>query len=134
MSADVERTDEVMERAVITLQGMANRHRMRILAELCSGELTFAAITEAVPAERTAIGHHLRYLLDARLVRRQRRGRNVFYALSGDDVKHLLDQVLGFAARRVRDRSAVDEKPQPRTIADEERRAGISPDTSPTGR
>jgi transposase len=82
-----DHTGDVVQRATVVMRGMAHRHRIRVLILLRSGELTFAAITDAVPAERTAIGHQLRYLLDAGLVRRRRHGRNVFYSLSGDAAK-----------------------------------------------
>jgi DNA-binding transcriptional ArsR family regulator len=94
---------DVVQRAVAVMRAMAHRHRMRVLVLLRSGELTFTAITEAVHGEPSAVGHHLRYLLDAGLVRRRRRGRNVFYALSGDAAKRLLDVVLQHAEQRIRE-------------------------------
>lgn len=87
-----------LERAVIVLRGMAYGHRLHILVLLQSGELTPAELAEAIPADPSALAHHLRFLKDARLVRRQRRGRHVFYSLRGEATGRLLDEVLKYAA------------------------------------
>lgn len=91
---------EALERAVVVLRGMAYQHRLHILMLLSAGEKTPAELAEAIPADATAIAHHLRSLKDARLVRRQRRGRHVFYTLHGEATRHLVAEVLGYAERR----------------------------------
>lgn len=88
-----------LERAVAVLRGMAYEHRLHILILLQDrGELTPAALTEVIRADPTAVAHHLRFLLDARLIRRQRRGRNVFYSLRGEATRRLVAEVLHYAA------------------------------------
>ncbi|MGA5299938.1 ArsR/SmtB family transcription factor [Nucisporomicrobium flavum] len=93
------RADEepVLERAVAVLRGMAYEHRLRILVALTAGERTPGALTEVVPADPTAVAHHLRFLLDAGLIRRRRRGRNVFYSLRDEPTRRLLGEVLRYA-------------------------------------
>jgi DNA-binding transcriptional ArsR family regulator len=91
------RTGPTLERAVVVLRGMAYEHRLHILVLLLDGEQTPAALTAAIPADPTAIAHHLRFLKDARLIRRQRRGRNVFYALQGEATRELVEGVLRYA-------------------------------------
>jgi DNA-binding transcriptional ArsR family regulator len=86
-----------LERAVVILRGMAYEHRLHILMVLQAGERTPASLAEAIPADPTAIAHHLRCLKDARLVQRQRRGRNVYYALRGDATRRLITEVLRYA-------------------------------------
>ena len=97
MSDDV--VDLPLERAVAVLRGMAYEHRLRILVLLRDGERTPAALTEVIPADPTAVAHHLRFLLDARLIRRRRHGRNVFYSLRGEATRRLLAEVLHYAER-----------------------------------
>ncbi|BCJ50393.1 hypothetical protein Asp14428_18680 [Actinoplanes sp. NBRC 14428] len=87
-----------LERAVIVLRGMAYGHRLHILVLLRSGELTPAELADAVPADPTALAHHLRFLKDAGLVRRQRRGRHVFYALHDEATGRLVNEVLRYAS------------------------------------
>ncbi len=87
-----------LERAVIVLRGMAYEHRLHILVLLQSGEQTPAELAGAIAADPTAVAHHLRFLKDAQLVQRQRRGRNVFYSLRGEATRRLVGEVLKYAA------------------------------------
>ena len=87
-----------LERAVVVLRGMAYEHRLHILLLLRSGEHTPARLADAIPADPTALAHHLRFLKDAQLVRRQRRGRHVYYTLRGEATGRLIDEVLKYVA------------------------------------
>lgn len=91
-------TAEPVDRAVVVLRGMAYEHRLRMLLVLRDGERTPADLAVAVPADPTAIAHHLRSLKDAGLVDRKRRGRNVYYSLRGEAIRRLIDEVLVYAA------------------------------------
>ena len=91
--------DSALERAVAVLRGMAYEHRLHILVLLQAGESTPAVLAEAMHADITGVAHHLRFLRDARLVRRERRGRHVYYSLSGDPAKRLVQEVLHYAGR-----------------------------------
>ena len=82
--------------AVETLRGMAYEHRLHMLVVLRDGEATPSTLAEAIAAPPTAVSHHLRHLLDAGLIRRRRRGRQVFYQLSGDATSRLIDEVLRY--------------------------------------
>ena len=65
---------------------------------LQDGERTAGELAAEVPADPTAVAHHLRCLLDARLVHRRRQGRNVLYSLPDEPTRHLLTEVLRHAA------------------------------------
>jgi DNA-binding transcriptional ArsR family regulator len=93
MSTDAELT---LERAVVVLRGMAYEHRLHILVLLLTGEQTPASLAEVIPADATSIAHHLRSLRDARLIRRERRGRNVYYTLHGEATRQLIGEVLRY--------------------------------------
>ena len=98
MSTDAaEQTPASLERAVVVLRGMAYEHRLHILMLLRAGEMTPAELAEEIAADATSIAHHLRSLKDARLIRRQRRGRHVFYALQGEATRQLIADVLRYA-------------------------------------
>ncbi len=75
---------------------MAYEHRLHVLILLRAGEATPTALAEVVPVHVTALSHHLRHLVDAGLVRRRRRGRQVFYSLPDEATVRLVDEVLRF--------------------------------------
>jgi DNA-binding transcriptional ArsR family regulator len=98
MSADaLDLSWPTLERAVVVLRGMAYEHRLHILMLLRTGEKTPADLAEAIPADATSVAHHLRFLKDARLIRRQRRGRQVFYSLHSEATRKLIADVLRYA-------------------------------------
>jgi DNA-binding transcriptional ArsR family regulator len=86
-----------LERVVAALRGMAYEPRFRILVVLSMvSESSPVDLTEALPLDGTIVAHHLRHLLDARLIRRRRRGRRVFYALTDEATRRLVDEVLRY--------------------------------------
>jgi DNA-binding transcriptional ArsR family regulator len=98
MSAEaLEHTGPTLERAVVVLRGMAYEHRLHILMLLRGGEKSPGDLAEEISADATSIAHHLRFLKDARLIRRQRRGRNVFYTLHSEATRQLIADVLRYA-------------------------------------
>ncbi|WP_067499711.1 metalloregulator ArsR/SmtB family transcription factor [Actinoplanes sp. TFC3] len=96
-TGSLQTSPSTLERAVVVLRGMAYEHRLHILVLLQQGEQTPAALAEAIAADSTSVAHHLRFLKDARLIRRQRRGRNVFYALRGQSTTRLIGEVMQYA-------------------------------------
>jgi DNA-binding transcriptional ArsR family regulator len=92
-----EHTEPTLERAVAVLRAMAYEHRLHILMLLRGGEKSPAELAEAMAADATSIAHHLRFLKDARLIRRQRRGRNVYYTLHSEATRRLVADVLRYA-------------------------------------
>jgi DNA-binding transcriptional ArsR family regulator len=91
-------TDRDLERIVATLRGMAYEPRFRILVMLAAvPESTPVDLTEALPLDGAIVAHHLRHLLEARLIRRRRRGRRVFYAVTDEATRRLVGDVLRHA-------------------------------------
>ena len=68
----------------------ANATRARLLLELAGGEKRLSELAEAVGLSVSAVSHHLQGLRLARVVRRQRVGRSVFYRLDDEHVESLL--------------------------------------------
>jgi DNA-binding transcriptional ArsR family regulator len=94
-------SDRDLERVVAALRGMAYEPRFRILVMLTAvPESSPADLTEALPLDGTIVAHHLRHLLEAKLIRRQRRGRRVFYALTDEATRRLVGDILRYADRR----------------------------------
>jgi DNA-binding transcriptional ArsR family regulator len=83
--------------AVDVLLGMAYEHRLRILVVLMDGDATPTMLAGSLELDATLVAHHLRQLLVARLVRRRRDGRQVFYGIEGDRTRRLIADVLRYA-------------------------------------
>jgi DNA-binding transcriptional ArsR family regulator len=73
-----------------TLKALASPSRLRVLAELASGERTVEHLAAAADLSPSATSHNLRILRGLRLVRVHRRGRHAFYALHDHHLPELL--------------------------------------------
>lgn len=69
---------------------MADPTRLRLLIALSSGELCVHDLAAATGINRSTVSHQLRTLRDARLVRRRREGKVIYYALDDDHVVNLI--------------------------------------------
>jgi ArsR family transcriptional regulator, lead/cadmium/zinc/bismuth-responsive transcriptional repressor len=77
-----------------TFRVLGDPTRVRILDALSHGELCVCDIATLVEMSESAVSHQLRLLRAMRLVRAQRRGRMVFYALDDHHILDLLAQGL----------------------------------------
>ncbi len=66
--------------------------RIKILYSLLESELCVCAIAELLGMTQSAISHQLKVLKDAKLVCSRRAGKTVFYSLSDDHVRLIIDQ------------------------------------------
>ncbi|WP_410813827.1 metalloregulator ArsR/SmtB family transcription factor [Micromonospora sp. 067-2] len=96
-TARPDETGATLDRAIVVLRGMAYEHRLRILVLLRAGEQTPASLARALSTDATIIARHLRFLRDARLIRRERRGRTVTYLLHSEATRRLIGEVLHHA-------------------------------------
>ncbi|MBM2614845.1 helix-turn-helix transcriptional regulator [Actinoplanes sp. LDG1-06] len=89
-----------LDRAVEALRGLAYGSRLHIVALLREGEATPSALAEAIEAHQSVVAHHLRYMVDAGLLRRRRQGRQIFYSLADEGTARLIDEILRYAKDR----------------------------------
>ena len=68
--------------------------RIRILYVLLESEMCVCDIAALLGMTQSAISHQLRALKNARLVKSRREGKTVFYSLTDDHVKTIIDQGL----------------------------------------
>jgi ArsR family transcriptional regulator len=68
--------------------------RIRILYALFESEMCVCDIAQVLGMSISAISHQLRVLKQARLVKYRREGKTVFYALSDDHVRSIINQGL----------------------------------------
>ena len=66
--------------------------RIRILYVLFESEMCVCDLAETLHMTQSAISHQLKILKQAKLVRSRREGKSVFYALSDQHVRTIIDQ------------------------------------------
>ncbi|MDR1292378.1 MAG: metalloregulator ArsR/SmtB family transcription factor [Clostridiales Family XIII bacterium] len=64
--------------------------RLRIIIELASGAMCVQCIADKLGMSQSAISHQLRVLRGARLVRYEKEGKNVVYALDDEHIEDIL--------------------------------------------
>ena len=69
--------------------------RLRLLFALAQGESNVACLAELADANASAVSQHLAKLRLAGVVRAQREGQQVFYELVDDEVRALVEHLLG---------------------------------------
>ena len=73
---------------------LGDPNRVRIIALLLQNEMNVGDLARAVAMSESAVSHQLRILRQMRLVRVDKRGRQVFYALDDEHVAVLVRLVL----------------------------------------
>lgn len=74
--------------------------RIRILMVLCRHEMCVCDLATILSMNQSAISHQLRILKQARLIAARREGKQVFYSLADDHVRHILDTAVEHLAER----------------------------------
>jgi DNA-binding transcriptional ArsR family regulator len=91
-----------------TFRLLGDPTRLRILLHCLGGPRSVGEIAEGLDLSQSLVSHHLRLLRAARLVRGERRSRQVFYALADRHVSDMLaDMASHVAEEDVDDRISV---------------------------
>ena len=72
--------------------------RLRIVLACTDEALKVGAIAERLGLSASLVSHHLRLLRAGRIVRAERRGRNVFYAAADDHIRHVVADMVAHVA------------------------------------
>ena len=82
------------------LRSIADRHRLRILNMLvrAGGPVCVCEFTAAFDLPQQNVSYHLKQLVDAGVLRRERRGRNSYYSLVDGALDHIAALVSGSAS------------------------------------
>jgi ArsR family transcriptional regulator len=76
--------DEAIELELV-FKALADRHRVKILNTLIAAggnEVCVCEFTDALPLKQSTVSYHLKQLVDAGLVLRQRRGTFAYYRIA----------------------------------------------------
>ena len=68
--------------------------RIKLLIALEVKEMCVGELAAALNMTKSAVSHQLKALRSAKLVRTEKRGKNVFYALSDEHVRTVLEMAL----------------------------------------
>lgn len=68
--------------------------RIKILFALDGSELCVCEIADALGMTKSAVSHQLKTLRQSNLIKAQRKGKNVYYALADTHVKDIIETAL----------------------------------------
>ena len=90
---DLPDPDETAELAEI-FRLMGDPSRLRIVLTCLHGPVAVTEIAESLGLSQSLVSHHLRLLRGARLLRSERRGKQVFYCAADDHVRGVLEDMV----------------------------------------
>ena len=89
--------DEVYTNLAETFAALADSNRAKIIYSLIKQELCVCDIACVIGISESAVSQHLRILRSLRLVKQHKDGRMMYYSLSDDHIRTLLDVCLEHA-------------------------------------
>ena len=92
--------DEMIDIVARRFQVLGEPCRLRILRVLQGGAMTVNGIVKELDGNQPNISKHLQILFDAGLVRRERSGNSIFYAIADPSLFRLCDLVCRSTAAR----------------------------------
>lgn len=76
------------------LKAVSDRNRIKILMLLSQGEMCVCQLTAVTDAPQSTVSHTLRVLENARIIKREQRGKWHFYSLVENRMTHILMEML----------------------------------------
>ncbi|MGA9266754.1 MAG: metalloregulator ArsR/SmtB family transcription factor [Rhodomicrobium sp.] len=77
--------------AVELLQSLGNRSRLMIMCQLLEGEKSVGQLAEFLQARESTVSQHLALLRKDRLVTTRRDGQTIFYSISSDPARRIIE-------------------------------------------
>jgi DNA-binding transcriptional ArsR family regulator len=77
---------------------LGDASRLRIVVSCLKTPLAVSDIADRLGLSVSLVSHHLRLLKGARLVRAERRGKQVFYAADDDHVRRMVEDMVTHVA------------------------------------
>ena len=91
--AALESIEAVSELADL-FQLMSDANRLRIILTVLDDERSVTDIASRLSLSQPLVSHHLRLLRAARILRSERRGRQIFYAAADDHIRCVIEDML----------------------------------------
>ncbi len=86
--------EDTVSRLADTFRLMGDASRLRIILTCLTEPIRVSDIAERLGLSQSLVSHHLRLLKSARIVRSERRGRQMFYALCDDHIQCVVEDML----------------------------------------
>lgn len=83
------------EQAAALLKAMANKHRLLLLCMLNNRELSVSELNQELDIPQSTLSQHLSVLRRDGLVKTRRNAQTIYYSLSSDEVKAIIDTLYG---------------------------------------
>ena len=90
MSKNIPNEEEMYHVAEL-YKNFSDMTRVKILYALTQSDLCVNEISEAVNMSQSSVSHSLRFLKQSKLIKYQKKGKQVVYSLADEHVKLLLD-------------------------------------------
>lgn len=91
-------SDEEYDYMSMLFKMVSDPNRLKIINALFDRELCVCDLMMVTQMSQSAISHQLSKLKQTRLVKSEKRGKNVFYTLSDDHVRQIFRQALEHAS------------------------------------
>lgn len=91
-------TDDLTTQLADTFRLLGDASRLRIVMGCLDGPLAVGDIAARLDLSQSLVSHHLRLLRAARLVRSERRGKQVFYSVADDHIRTVLTDMADHLA------------------------------------
>ncbi len=77
-----------------TFRLLGDANRLRIILTCLEGECAVGDISEKTGISQPLVSHHLRLLKAMRLMKSEKQGKQVFYSLTDDHIRCVLDDMV----------------------------------------
>jgi DNA-binding transcriptional ArsR family regulator len=91
-----------------TFRLLGDPTRLKVLLACLNAPASVGDIARGIAASPSLVSHHLRLLRAARLVRGERRNKQVFYEADDEHVRHMLADMLAHSEEDARGASDAD--------------------------
>lgn len=92
---NLEKMQQNSGQAVVLLKAMANERRLQILCILHNQELSVGELIGQLELSQSALSQHLAWLRRDGLVETRKEAQTVYYRLSSDEVKAMIELLHG---------------------------------------
>lgn len=86
---------ETFERYADQFKSLSDPKRLKLMNELCKGgQVCVCDLVETMGMPQSKLSYHLKILMDAGLITKEKKGTWNYYALNQNEVNHLLSKEL----------------------------------------
>lgn len=87
----ITRNSELFEEVADLFKIFGDSSRLKILVALTQSDMCVSEISEFLSITQSAVSHQLRILKTSNLVKTRRVGKNIYYSLTDDHIKTIID-------------------------------------------